>query len=76
MLVDIWGGGGDRLSDTHLKNTREALSQIRRVYRHKGEHGTIQASKINYAIKKNRAGYLAVFGGMVKSKVTIYFRLY
>jgi hypothetical protein len=62
VLVDIWGGGGDRLSATHLKGTRKALSYIRRVYRHKGEHGTIQPSRINYQLKKNRAGYLAAFG--------------
>jgi len=62
VLVDIWGGAGDRLSTLHLKNTRAALSYIRRVYRHKGEHGTIQPSRINYQFKKNRAGYLAAFG--------------
>jgi len=60
--VDIWGGAGDRLSKLHLKNTREAISYVRRVYRHKGEHGTIQPSKINYRLKKNRAGYLGAFG--------------
>jgi len=62
VIVDIWGGGGDHLSLTHLRSTRKALSDIRRIYRHKGEHGTIQPSKINYRLKKNRAGYLAAFG--------------
>jgi hypothetical protein len=62
VLVDIWGGGGDRLSTAHLKSTRAALSYIRRVYRFKGEHGTIQPTRINYQLKKNRAGYLAAFG--------------
>jgi hypothetical protein len=62
VLVDIWGGVGDRLSKPHLKSTRVATSYIRRVYRHKGEHGTIQPSQINYRLKKNRAGYLAAFG--------------
>jgi hypothetical protein len=62
VLVDIWGGGGDHLSAHHLKNTRAAISYIRRVYRHKGEHGTIQPSRINYHLKKNRAGYLGAFG--------------
>jgi hypothetical protein len=62
VLVDIWGGGGDHLSTTHLNSTRAALSYIRSVYRFKGEHGTIQPTKINYQLKKNRAGYLAAFG--------------
>lgn len=62
VLVDIWGGAGERLNSLHLKSTRAAISYIRRVYRHKGEHGTIQPSRINYQLKKNRAGYLAAFG--------------
>lgn len=62
VLVDIWGDAGDRLSKLNLRSTRSALSYIRRVYRHHGEHGTIQPSKINYRLKKNRAGYLAAFG--------------
>ena len=62
VIVDIWGGGGDRLSNTYLKSTRAAISDIRRIYRFKGEHGTIQPTKINYQLKKNRAGYLAAFG--------------
>ncbi len=62
VLVDIWGGGGDRLSTLHLKKTRTATSHIRSIYRHKGEHGTIQPSRINYQFKQNRAGYLAAFG--------------
>lgn len=61
VLVDIWGGVGDRLDTLHLKKTRAAISYIRRVYRHKGEHGTIQPSKINYEFKKNRAVYLLLF---------------
>lgn len=62
VLVDIWGSAGSRLSTRNIKDTRAAASYIRRVYRHKGEHGTIQPSKINYQLKKNRAGYLAAFG--------------
>lgn len=62
VLVDIWGGAGDHLSTPHLKVTRTAISYIRRVYRYRGERGAIQPSRINYQIKKNRAGYLASFG--------------
>jgi hypothetical protein len=38
VLVDIWGGVGDRLSTQNLKTTRAGISYIRRVYRHRGEH--------------------------------------
>jgi len=62
VIVDIWGDGGEQLSTHHLNETRKALSFIRRVYRHHGEHGTIRPSRINYKFKQNRAGYLAAFG--------------
>jgi hypothetical protein len=62
VIVDIWGGSGNRLSAHQIRSTRAAASFVRRVYRHKGEHGTIQPSRINYQLKKNRAGYLAAFG--------------
>jgi hypothetical protein len=62
VLVDIWGGVGDRLSTQNLKTTRAGISYIRRVYRHRGEHGTTPPSRINYQFKKNRAGYLGAFG--------------
>lgn len=62
VILDIWGRVGECLDTPHLKKTRKAVTFIRRVYRHKGEHGTIQPSKINFKFKKNRAGYLAAFG--------------
>lgn len=62
VIVDIWGSSGNRLSAHDTRNTRAAASFIRRVYRFKGEHGTIQPSRINYQLRKNRAGYLAAFG--------------
>ena len=62
VLVDIWGGTGDRLSPLQLKNTRAALSNIRRVYRYRSEHGVEHPTRINYQFKKNRVGYLAAFG--------------
>ena len=62
VLVDIWGGVGEHLSTLQLKNTRSALSNIRRVYRYRSEHGAEHPTRINYKFKKNRAGYLAAFG--------------
>lgn len=62
VLVNIWGGTKDRLDTQHLMHTRKALARIRAIYRFKGEHGTIQPSRINYRAKSNRAGYLAAFG--------------
>ena len=62
VLVNIWGGKGDRLTTTRIKQTRKALAEIRAIYRFKGEHGTPAPSKINYRFAKNRAGYLAAFG--------------
>ncbi len=62
VIIDIWGGEGDHLNPLQLKNTRTALAHIRRVYRYRSEHGVEHPTKINYQIKKNRAGYLAAFG--------------
>ena len=62
VLVNIWGGIGNRLNNRHLRDTRRSLSRIRAVYRFKGEHGTIQPSKLSYRTKSSRAGYLAAFG--------------
>lgn len=62
VLVNIWGGTQDKLDGRHLKTTREALARTRAIYRFKGEHGTIQPSRINYKAKSSRAGYLAAFG--------------
>lgn len=62
VLANIWGINKDRLDKRHLVQTRKSLSDIRAVYRHKGERGIPQPSRINYSFKKNRAGYLAAFG--------------
>jgi hypothetical protein len=62
VLVNVWNGTGNRLNRTRLKQTRKALSEIRAIYRFKGERGTHPPSKLNYQFDKNRAGYLAAFG--------------
>lgn len=62
VLVNVWGGNGNHLNRTRLKQTRKALSEIRASYRFKGERGTPQPSKLNYQFYRNRAGYLAAFG--------------
>ena len=56
------GRSGNSLTTTRLKQTRRSLSEIRAIYRFKGERGTTAPSKINYKFVKNRAGYLAAFG--------------
>ena len=62
VLVNIWGGSGNRLERRELERTRQAITSIRKIYRFKGESGSQQPSKINYGFKKNRAGYLESFG--------------
>lgn len=62
VLVNVWGSNNEQLSVTQLKHTRKALSEIRKIYRLKGEDGTPQPSNISYKSKKYRAGYLAAFG--------------
>jgi len=62
VLVNVWGGNSEQLTKTQLINTRKALSEIRKIYRLRGEDGTPQPSRINFKFKKNRAGYLAAFG--------------
>jgi len=62
ILIKAWGSYKDKLDDTLLKNTRDALSYIRRVYRFKGEEGAESPTQIDYTKPGNRAGYLAAFG--------------
>lgn len=62
VIVSVWGDTGDKLSQTRVKQTRAALTQIRASYRFKSENHTPQPSNINYKFSKNRAGYLAAFG--------------
>lgn len=62
ILIKAWGSYQNQLDDTLLKNTRDALSYIRRVYRFKGEEGAESPTQIDYTKPRNRAGYLAAFG--------------
>ena len=62
ILIKAWGSYKDHLDDALLKETREALSYIRRVYRFKGEMGAESPTHVNYRKPRNRAGYLAAFG--------------
>ena len=62
VLVNVWGDTSEHLSQNQLLKTRKTLSEIRKIYRFKGEHGTRQPSQINFKFMNNRAGYLAAFG--------------
>ncbi|MFC1957364.1 hypothetical protein ACFLX0_00900 [Chloroflexota bacterium] len=62
VLVSIWGGTKDYLDSSQIKKTRNALVQIRAIYRFKGEYRKQYPTTINYQPPKNRAGYLAAFG--------------
>ncbi len=62
VLINIWGGTKDQLDEPLVKKTRQALVQIRGVYRFKGDFPGKYPSTIQYRLAKNRAGYLAAFG--------------
>ncbi|MGD0779788.1 MAG: hypothetical protein ABR954_03280 [Dehalococcoidales bacterium] len=62
ILVSIWGGTKSNLDDSQIRKTRDALVEIRAIYRFKGEYKNKYPSSINYQYPKNRAGYLAAFG--------------
>jgi len=62
VLVSIWGATKDYLDSSQIKKTRDALVEIRAIYRFKGEYRKQYPSTINYQPPKNRAGYLAAFG--------------
>lgn len=63
VLVSIWGCTKDYLDTSHIKKTRNAIVDIRTIYRFKGENNLHEyPSTIRYQHAKNRAGYLAAFG--------------
>ena len=62
VLLSIWGGTKDYLDSSQVKKTRDALVEIRAIYRFKGEYRKQYPTTINYQPPKNRAGYLAAFG--------------
>jgi hypothetical protein len=58
LLARTWESQSNTLSAQYIRNTRDAITSIRKFYTFKMQ----MPSKINYRIKKNRAGYLASFG--------------
>jgi hypothetical protein len=58
LLARTWESQSNVLSDNYVQKTRDAIASIREYYTFKMH----MPSKINYRIKKNRAGYLASFG--------------
>ena len=62
VLVNIWGGTRNHLSNSLVKKTRRALIEIRGIYRFRGDFPGKYPSSIKYRLRENRAGYLAAFG--------------
>jgi hypothetical protein len=62
VLINIWGGTKDHLDDSLIRKTREALVEIRGIYRFRGDFKGKYPSSIQYRLPRNRAGYLAAFG--------------
>jgi len=58
LLARTWESQSNTLSDHYVQKTRDAIAYIREFYTFKVK----MPSKINYRLKKNRAGYLASFG--------------
>lgn len=62
VLINVWGGTKEHLDDSLIKKTRQALVEIRGIYRFKGDYKGKYPSTIQYRLPRNRAGYLAAFG--------------
>ncbi len=58
LLARTWESQSNKLSSQYVRKTRDAITSIREFYTFKMH----MPSKINYRVKKNRAGYLASFG--------------
>ena len=58
LLARTWESQSNALSAQYVRKTRDAITSIREFYTFKMQ----MPSKINYRVKKNRAGYLASFG--------------
>ena len=58
LLARTWESQSNAFSPQYVRKTRAAINSIRQFYTFKMK----MPSKINYKMKKNRAGYLASFG--------------
>jgi hypothetical protein len=67
LLVRIWQEDGERLDDSHIRKTREALVDVRTIYRNKGEKLVGEkirrySQSIDFTQRRYRVGYIASFG--------------
>jgi hypothetical protein len=67
VLARVWQVSGEKLSGAYIKKTREAIIDVRTIYRNKGEKLIGEKVKrysqsIDFSQKRYRAGYIASFG--------------
>lgn len=67
LLARIWQVSGERLDSVHIGKTREAIVDVRTIYRNKGEKLIGEkirrySQTIDFTQKRYRAGYIASFG--------------
>ena len=67
LLARIWQLNSDELDNTHIRKTREAIIDVRTIYRNKGEKLRGEkvrrySQSIDFSKKRYRAGYVAAFG--------------
>jgi hypothetical protein len=67
ILAGVWQANGDHLDDTLILKTRNAIVDVRTIYRNKGEKLIGEKIKrysqsIDFTQTKYRAGYIASFG--------------
>lgn len=67
LLARVWQVSGEHLDNRHIRKTREALVDVRTIYRNKGEKLTGErirrySQSIDFSQRRYRAGYIASFG--------------
>lgn len=67
LLARVWQVSGEHLDSGHIRKTREALVDVRTIYRNKGEKLTGErirrySQSIDFSQRRYRTGYIASFG--------------
>ena len=67
LLARIWQVSGERLDTAYIRKTREAIIDVRTIYRNKGEKLIGErirrySQSIDFTQRRYRAGYIASFG--------------
>ena len=67
LLARVWQVNSEKLDNTYVRKTREAVIDVRTIYRNKGEKLIGEKIKrysqsIDFSRKRYRAGYIASFG--------------